>query len=105
LGRTKETYPLRDGNDRSFPNDFQKEGHNLHERALSCLSPRDGLTIFVSRFYAEHAPFKMSDVGSLRQRFVKAIHVFNFDHEQRDSRRNQYYERQPKYFPKCSTLL
>jgi len=53
---------------------------SVSEAGSGFLSPRDGLTIFVNRFYAKHAPFKMSDVGSRWQRFVEAIDVFNFDH-------------------------
>jgi hypothetical protein len=64
------------------------------------LSPRDGLTIFVSRFYTEHTPLKMPDVGSRRQWCLKTINVLNFDHDQHNSRDEKHSDNHRSYFAK-----
>src|SRR5437868_4377276 len=77
-----------------FQTSLKRKGMIFMSEPFPVLSPRDGLTIFVNCFHADHAPFKMSDVGSVRQRCVKAIDVFNFDHYQRGSRDEKHSDNQ-----------
>jgi hypothetical protein len=63
------------------------------------------LTIFVNRFYTDHTPFKVPDVGSRWQWCVKTIDVLNFDHYPYNSREEKDSNNHRSYFAKRPTML